>query len=131
MTIAELRHARDALEWELAISQRVNASTLEALNLGSDGNPRTLKMANNLPPEKRSALKLFLREYHDVFSWSYTNMKGLDPQYFQNQVHLQHNARPVQQRRYRMNPNYAAKFKEEIDKLLRVGFIRPAKGPPG
>ena len=29
--------------------------------------------------------------------------------------------------RYRMNPNYAVKVKEEIDKLLRVGFIRPVK----
>ena len=26
-----------------------------------------------------------------------------------------------------MNPNYAAEVKEEIDKLLRVGFIRPVK----
>ena len=26
-----------------------------------------------------------------------------------------------------MNPNYAAKIKEEIDKLLHVGFIRPVK----
>ena len=33
----------------------------------------------------------------------------------------------MQQRRYRMNPNYATKVKEEIDKLLRVGFIRPVK----
>ena len=33
----------------------------------------------------------------------------------------------VQQRHYRMNPNYAAKVKEEIDKLLQVGFIRPIK----
>ena len=31
------------------------------------------------------------------------------------------------QRRYRMNPNYAAKVKDEIDKLLWVGFIRPVK----
>ena len=33
----------------------------------------------------------------------------------------------VQQRRYRLNPNYAIKVKEEIDKLLKVGFIRPVK----
>ena len=26
-----------------------------------------------------------------------------------------------------MNPNYAAKVKEEIDKLLHVGFICPVK----
>ena len=41
-TIAELRHARDAFERELAISQRVKASTLEALNLESDESPHTL-----------------------------------------------------------------------------------------
>ena len=33
----------------------------------------------------------------------------------------------VQQRRYRMNPNYATRVKEEIDKLLKFGFIRPVK----
>ena len=46
-TIIELRHARDAFERELAISQRVKASTLESLNLDSDENPRTLQIANN------------------------------------------------------------------------------------
>ena len=49
-TIAELRHARDAFERELAISQLVKTSTLESLNLGFDGDPWTLKIANNLPP---------------------------------------------------------------------------------
>ena len=31
------------------------------------------------------------------------------------------------QQRYRMNPNYEAKVKEEIDKLLQVGFIRQVR----
>ena len=79
------------------------------------------------PLDKRSALIQLHTKYHDVFAWSYTDMKGLDPQYYQHQIHLQHDARPVQRRRYRMNPNYAAKVKKEIDKLLHVGFIRPVK----
>ena len=54
-------------------------------------------------------------------------MKGLDPQYHQHEVHLHTDAWPIQQQCYRMNPNYAAQVKEEIDKLLRVGFIRPVK----
>ena len=54
-------------------------------------------------------------------------MKGLDPQYYQHQIHLHKDARPVQQCRYRMNPNYAAKVKEEIDKFVWAGFIRPVK----
>ena len=35
--------------------------------------------------------------------------------------------KPVQERRYRLNPNYAIKVKEEINKLLKVGFIRSVK----
>ena len=62
-----------------------------------------------------------------MFSWLYNDMKGLDPQYYQHQIHLQNDAGPVQQRRYRMNLNYTTKVKEEIDKLLHVGFIRPEK----
>ena len=58
---------------------------------------------------------------------SYTDLKGLDPQYCQHQIHLLHDARSVQQRRYRMNPNFVAKVTEEIEKLLQVGFIRPVK----
>ena len=52
---------------------------------------------------------------------------GLDPQFYQHKINLSPHTIPVKQRRYRLNPNYAAKVKEEIDKLLRVGFIRPVK----
>ena len=58
-----------------------------------------------------------------MFGWSYADMRGLDPQLYKHQIHLSTDAKLVAQRRYRMNPNYAAKVKEEIDKLLRVGFI--------
>ena len=54
-------------------------------------------------------------------------MRGLDPQLYQHKIHLNKDAKLVAQRRYQMNPNYTAKVKEEIDKLLRVGFIRPVK----
>ena len=53
-------------------------------------------------------------------------MKGLDLAFCQHQINLDKDAKPVQ-RRYRLNPNYAIKVKEEIDKLLKVGFIWPVK----
>jgi hypothetical protein len=52
-------------------------------------------------------------------------MKGLNPEFYHHKVNLAKDAIPVQQRRYRLNPNYVAKVKEKIDKLLQVGFIRP------
>ena len=95
-TVAELRHARDAFERELAISQWVRASTLKMINLGSDENPRTLQIPNNLPTSERAYLVQLLTDYQDVFAWSYANMKGLDPQYYQHQIHLLPDTRSVQ-----------------------------------
>ena len=68
-----------------------------------------------------------LKEYKDVFAWSHEDMKGLDPKFYPHKINLSTDAKPVQQRRYRMNPNYVAHVKEEIDKLLKAGFIWPVK----
>ena len=54
-------------------------------------------------------------------------MKGCDPKFYQHQINLVTDVKPVQQRRYRMNPNYADRVKEEIEKLLKIGFIQPVK----
>ena len=85
--------------------------------------PRPVKVAKELPDEEKKAMVALLTDFRDVFAWSYEDMRGLDPQLYQHQIHLSTDAKPVAQRRYRMNPNYAAKIKEEIDKLLRVVFI--------
>ena len=50
-------------------------------------------------------------------------MKGLDLAFGQHQINLH----KLQQSRYRLNLKYAVTVKEEIDKLLRVGFIWPIK----
>ena len=49
-------------------------------------------------------------------------MKGLDLDFCQ---HVHKDAKLVQHDTYIMNPNYAVPVKEEIDKLLKVRFIRP------
>ena len=126
-SLKELQQAQDALDRALAISQRVKASTLEEVNLGSLTEPRTVKIAKYLAATDRSALVTLFTKYQDVFAWSYNDMKGLGPRYYQHQIHLHRDARLIQQRRYHMNPNYTASVKEEIEKLLHVRFIRPVK----
>ena len=68
-----------------------------------------------------------LHEYKFLFVLSHEDMKGLDLKFYQHQINLATDAKSVQQRCHRMNPNYAARVKEEIDKLLKVGFIWPVK----
>ena len=123
----ELGKAREALEKELAVSQRVKNMDLEEVDIGKDGQQRPVLIVKNLPETFKTELTQTLREYRDVFTWSYEDMKGLDPQFYQHKINLSPHIIPVKLRRYRLNSNYAAKVKEEIDKLLRVGLIRPVK----
>ena len=81
--------------------------------------------------EFKTELTRTLKEYKDVFTWSYEDMQGLDPQFHQHKINLSPNMISVRQRRYRMNLNYAARVKEEIDKLLWIGFIQSIKWSRG
>ena len=125
--LMELPRAQDVFEQEMEISRRVTTTTLEEINVGSPDEPRPLSIAKDLPHAEKAAMIDLLYEYKDVFAWSHEDMKGLDPKFYHHQINLAMDAKPVQQRRYRMNPNYVARVKEEIDKLLKSGFIRPVK----
>ena len=62
-SLNELQHAREALERELAISQRVKAYALEDINISSEETSRTAKIAKDLAHNDRSALITLLTEY--------------------------------------------------------------------
>ena len=48
------------------------------INLGTDENPKNLKIGDNLSEEMKKGLFELLAEYLDVFAWSYEDMPGLD-----------------------------------------------------
>ena len=87
---------------------------------------RWLIAKDMLEVDKQRLTKL-LKQYKYVFAWSFEDMKGLHPAFCQHQINLHKDAKLVQQRRYGLNPKYAIKVKEEMDKLLKAGFILRVK----
>ena len=93
-------------------------------NLADPGEtPKLVFVSVDLTKEEESDLIMLLKEYKDCFAWSYEDMKGVLPEVVQHTISLQEDTKPVQQRPYDMNPKYETIVKEEIDKLLNVGFI--------
>ncbi|MCO5611957.1 hypothetical protein L7F22_066217 [Adiantum nelumboides] len=88
-------------------SQNAEQKQNEASNSNSNSNSTTT--GEELPIEDRI--------------YDFNNLKGVDPEVCQHRIPLKPDAKPVRLQRYRMNPNYAKKVKEEIDKLLKAGFI--------
>jgi hypothetical protein len=64
-----------------------------------------------------------LKEFKDIFAWTYKNLKGIPPKLAQHKIELDINIPLAHQAKYRLNPNYVIIVKQDIDKLLVVKFI--------
>ena len=51
---------------------------METINLGTKEERRKVKIGTTLSPATRKELIDLLKEYSDVFTWSYQDMPGLD-----------------------------------------------------
>jgi len=65
-----------------------------------------------------------LKEFKDVFAWTYKDLKGIPPKLAQHKIELDNIIPPAHQARYRLNPKYVTTFKQDIDKLLAIGLIQ-------
>ena len=52
-------------------------------------------------------------------------MKGIPISLGEHRIVLEASATPIRQRQHRLNPKYSLMVEEEIDKLLKAGFIYP------
>jgi hypothetical protein len=50
-------------------------------------------------------------------------MKGIPMQIFEHKIKLMTKAKPIKQRQYRMNPNYALNVREDLDNLVDARVI--------
>ena len=63
--------------------------------------------------------------FSSTFAWLCKDLKGIPPEVCQHHIILEEGAKPIRQRQCRLNPKYSLFVKEELDKLLDIGFIYP------
>ena len=67
-----------------------------------------------------------LRAHADVFTWTHDDMPGIDPEVACHRLAIKKGARPVRQKRICFNQERYETINGEVEKLLKVGFIREA-----
>jgi hypothetical protein len=76
-------------------------------------------------PDEIVTYKSLFKEFCDVFTWSYEEMSGIDPDIVIHEIKTYPDAKPVRQRLRPVHPRKAAAIKLEVEKLLKAGFIYP------
>jgi hypothetical protein len=66
----------------------------------------------------------FLRANVDVFAWQPSQMSGIPREVIEHYLKINPDARPVQQKPQKQSIEWQNFIREEIKKLLDVGFIR-------
>ena len=84
-------------------------------------------IATNVQPKEEELLIETLKQYRDVFAWSYKDLKGVEPSVCKHTIPMREDAKTRKQRPYTYNDTFAKKIKEEIDKLLEANFIYEIK----
>ena len=72
--------------------------SLETINLGSEEDPKEVKIGASLHPDVKNRLIKLLKEYVDIFAWSYQDMPGLDTNIIEHHLSLKPEYPPIKQK---------------------------------
>ena len=53
-------------------------STVEEVDLGTSEAPQPINVPKEMPPSEKLAMIELLKEFTDVFTWSFEDMRGLE-----------------------------------------------------
>jgi hypothetical protein len=77
--------------------------------------------------EHKDAIIKLLRDYIDCFTLNYHEMYGLSRELVEYRLRTKSGFRPYKQPAQRFNLILHARVKEEMERLLDVGFIQPCQ----
>ncbi|CAN6554193.1 unnamed protein product [Malus baccata var. baccata] len=100
---------------------------LEVIELGTKEDPRPIQISGLLEIEDQAQIICLLHEFRDCFAWHYTEMPGLDATLVEHRMPIKEGYKLVNQAPRRMSKEIEEKVKEEIERLVKAGFIRPTK----
>ncbi|PKI35767.1 hypothetical protein CRG98_043842, partial [Punica granatum] len=104
--------------------QLTSLEPTEEINVGTEEEPRVLKIGTSLDPTQRVRMIDFLTRYQEVFAWSYADMPGLDPSIVKHFLPLDTDKfLPKRQQLRRQRASLLLRIKEEVVKQITAGFL--------
>uniref|UniRef100_A0A2N9GXI9 Uncharacterized protein n=1 Tax=Fagus sylvatica TaxID=28930 RepID=A0A2N9GXI9_FAGSY len=117
----------------LIVEERQNIAEpteeLEEIVLIEGDEKKTTRIGTSMAKEIRASVVSFLRGNADVFAWSHDDMPGISTEVISHKLNVNPSTPPVKQKRRVFAPERNTAVMEEVDKLLKAGFIREVYYP--
>jgi hypothetical protein len=100
-----------------------SADPLEEIDIGDGITQRPTFVNKNMFLEHKDVIIKLLRVYADCFVWNYREMPDLSRELVEHRLPIKSGFRPYKQPTQRFNLIIHDRVKEEVERLLDVGFI--------
>ena len=93
-----------------------NIEETKVVNLADKGeNEKLIKIGVNVPKDMKSKLIALLKEFREIFAWSYQDMPRLDIKIVVHRIPIKPKCPPVWQALRRTKSEIILKIKEEVE----------------
>ncbi|XP_070039601.1 uncharacterized protein [Nicotiana tomentosiformis] len=103
--------------------QKSDLEETEAINLGDSETVKETHISIHLSPSEKEEYARFLKEYEDIFAWSYDDMTGLSTSIVAHKLPTNPMCLPVKQKLRKFKPDMSLKIKEEVTKHIKAKDI--------
>ncbi|KAK4383945.1 Transposon Ty3-G Gag-Pol polyprotein [Sesamum angolense] len=125
----EIKDAPEEPFGKIGGERRVEAvEELKVINLSED-DEKTTNIGTTMRPSTEEHLIQFLKKNKEVFAWTMTDLHGISPDVITHKLSVNPSAKSVKQKKRMFGPERSQAIKEEVDKMLQAGYIRPVQYP--
>jgi len=100
---------------------------VEKCNIGTEDNPKMIKLSKSLSPEMKQKYIHLMKEFSDVFSWEYKDLKFYDKGIIKHTIPIKEDQKPFKWKLQRINPVLLPLLEKEVRKLFDVEIIVPLR----
>jgi hypothetical protein len=93
------------------------------INIGTNEEPRLIKVGKITPIEERNEIVNLLKEYRDVLAFGYDELKVYREDVIQHVIPLKEDTKPFRQKLRQLNPKLAPLVQQDLQKMLEAGII--------
>jgi hypothetical protein len=100
---------------------------VEDCDISLDVNPRLVKVSRKLSKKQKEAYIELMKQYSDIFAWSYEDLKVFDTEIIQHKIPLKPGSKPVKHKVRQFNPLLLPIIEKELKRLLEAKIIVPLR----
>jgi hypothetical protein len=101
----------------------VNEGDVEDCNIGTPEDPKIIKLSRTLSPQVKDKYIKLMKEFPDVFAWSYDDLKVYDTSIIHHVIPIKKYHKPFKHKLRRINPLLLPLIEKEVKKLFESKII--------